>query len=205
MAFGIKFTPLTPATQLPSRRASLVDLTNASASEEVNKAMWGLLRYRSTLYLTVHYNSQYVDAMMNDFFRTYLQNCSDNDHSSSPAQGSMSQIINDDKMEIDSEIEPPEEYDVFPDLAFLESIDPQHFDTSLSMEDQSSTSEYDVGVARMAELRALLLETFPDGMPKEIDYESILADQHVPSDPLDPSFWNYFEGLGQTEHMPKDQ
>ena len=42
MAFGIKFTPLTPAAQLPSRRGSLADVTNTSAhlpNEEVNKAM----------------------------------------------------------------------------------------------------------------------------------------------------------------------
>lgn len=42
MAFGIKFTPLTPAAQLPSRRGSLVEVTNASthfSGEEVNKAM----------------------------------------------------------------------------------------------------------------------------------------------------------------------
>ena len=58
------------------------------------------------------------------------------------------------------------------------------------MEDQFSTpesSEYDIGLAQMMELRELLLETFPDGMPKEIDYESILA-VHVALDPLDPSF-----------------
>lgn len=42
MAFGVKFIPLTPAPQLPSRRGSLGDITNASAyftSEEVDKAM----------------------------------------------------------------------------------------------------------------------------------------------------------------------
>ena len=44
MAFGVKFIPLKPlaAAQLPSRRGSLVDVTNASApfsSEEANKAM----------------------------------------------------------------------------------------------------------------------------------------------------------------------
>lgn len=180
MAFGVKFIPLKPATHLPSRRDSLVDVTNASApfsSEEVNRAI------------------QYVDALMNDFLRTSSQSCDDNDCSSLPAQSPMPQI-NDDKMEVDNgELEPPEDYDVFPDLAFLESMSPQHSDFSLSMGDQFSTefNEDDITVDQMAELRALLLETFPDGMPNEIDYESILADQRIPSDPLDLSFWNYFE------------
>ncbi|KAF8803985.1 hypothetical protein BYT27DRAFT_7194705 [Phlegmacium glaucopus] len=195
MAFGIKFTPLTPAAQLPSRRDSLADVTNASMhfpTEEVTKA--------------IHYL-----ATMNDFFRNYSQNLTDGDHSLSPAEGPLPQInfANEEKMVVDSQIEPPpEEYDVFPDLAFLESINPQHFDFPFSMEDPSSipeSNEYDIGLARMAELRALLLETFPDGMPKEIDYESILADQHVPSDPLDPSFWNYFQGSVQTESTPDEQ
>jgi hypothetical protein len=195
MAFGIKFTPLTPAAQLPSRRGSLANITNASThfpSEEATKPI------------------HYIDAMMNDFFRNYLQNIGDSDHSSSLAEGPLPQfnIANEEKMEVDSELEPPEEYDVFPDLTFLESINPQHLEFAFSMGDQSSTpesSEYDIGLARMAELRALLLETFPDGMPKEIDYESILADQHVPSDPLDPSFWNYFQGSIQTESTPDEQ
>lgn len=121
--------------------------------------------------------------------------------------------INDDKMEVDhNELEPPEEYDVFPDLAFLESINPQQSDFSLSMGDQFSTpelSEEDIGLdpSQMAELRALLLETFPDGMPDEIDYESILADQRIPSDPLDLSFWNYFEleGSVQAEYTVDEQ
>ena len=146
--------------------------------------------------------SQYLDTLMNDFLRT---NCGDNDCSSLPAQDPMPQI-NDDKMEVDSELEPPEEYDVFPDLAFLESINPQHSDFHFSMEDQSSTPEFsenDIGLDQMAELRALLLETFPDGMPKEIDYESILADQHAPSDPQDPSFLDYF-GPFQIEHTPDE-
>lgn len=42
MAFGIKFIPLTPAAQLPSRRGSLAAITNTSThfpSEEVTKAM----------------------------------------------------------------------------------------------------------------------------------------------------------------------
>ena len=42
MAFGVKFIPLKPATHLPSRRGSLVDVTNAStpfSSEDVNRAM----------------------------------------------------------------------------------------------------------------------------------------------------------------------
>ena len=112
-------------------------------------------------------------------------------------------------MEIDSDFNLPEEYDVLHDLALLELINPQpHLDFLLPMGDQSSTPEssgYDIGFARMVELRALLLETFPDGMPKEIDYESILADQHVPSDPLDPSFWNYFQGSVQTESTPNEQ
>lgn len=155
--------------------------------------------------------SHYFDSMMNDFFRNYSQNRSDSDHSSSLAEGPLPHqinIVNDEKMEVDDELEPPEEYDVFPDLAFLQSINPQHPDFPFSMEYQSSTlecTEYDIGLARMAELRALLLETFPDGMPKEIDYESILADQHVPSDPLDPSFWNYFQGSNQTESTPDEQ
>ena len=150
--------------------------------------------------------SQYVDALMNDFLRTTSQNGADNDCSSLLAQDPIPHI-NDDKMVVDSELE-PEEYDVFPDLAFLESINPQHPDITFSMEDQSITpevSEDDIGLDQMAELRALLLETFPDGMPKEIDYESILADQHVPSDPLDPSFWNYFEGSVQIEYTPDEQ
>jgi len=188
MAFGVKFTPLTPTTQLPSHhRGSLVDVPTASThvspeQVQVDKAI------------------QYVDTLMNDFFRIYSQNCGDTDHSSSPAQSSMPEI-NNDKMEVDSDTE---EYDVFPDLAFLESINPQHVDIPLS-EDESNTpesSEYDIGLARMAELRELLLETFPDGMPKEIDYESILAGQHLPSDFLDPTFWNYFEGSDQTEYTP---
>ena len=133
---------------------------------------------------------------MNDFFRIYSQNYGDIDHSSSPAQGSIPQI-NNDKMEVDPS-DGTEKYDVFPDLAFLESMDTQHLDIfPLSvMEDQFSTpesSEYDIGLAQMMELRELLLETFPDGMPKEIDYESILA-QHVALDPMDPSFWICFEG-----------
>jgi len=181
MAFGVKFTPLTaPTAQLPSRRGSLVDVTNASAHFSSEKAI------------------QYIDTVVNDFFHTYSQNCGDNDHSSSMPQVN---IVNDDKMDVDSPLEPPEDYDVFPDLAFLESINPQHFDISWAMGDQSGAPgesiEYDLGLTQMAELRALLLETFPEGMPKEIDYESILADQHVPSDPLDPSFWNYFEGSDQ--------
>lgn len=120
--------------------------------------------------------------------------------------------INNDEMQVDSEPEPSEEYDVFPDLAFLESINPQHSDFPLFMGDQFSTpelSEDDMCLDQMAELRALLLETFPDGMPNEIDYESILADQHiqVPSDPLDLSFWNYFEleDSVQTEHPVDEQ
>ena len=151
--------------------------------------------------------SQYVDALMNDFLRNSSQICDDNHCSSLPAQSPMPQI-NDDKMEVDSELEPSEEYDVFPDLAFLESISPQQSDFPLSMGDQFSTPELefdedDIGLDQMAELRALLLETFPDGMPKEIDYESILADQSIPFDPLDPSFWNYFEleGSVQTESL----
>jgi hypothetical protein len=116
----------------------------------------------------------------------------------------MPQII-DDKMEVDSELEPPEECDVFPDLAFLESINPHHSDfrVPFSIGDQFITPEFseeDIGLDQMAELRALLLETFPDGMPNEIDYESILADQRIPSDPLDPSFWNYFELEGSAEY-----
>ena len=151
--------------------------------------------------------SQYLDALMNDFLRTSSHNGGDNDCSSLPAQDPRPQI-NDDKMEVDSELEPPEEYDVFPDLAFLESINPQHSDLPFSMGDQSSILEFsedDIGLDQLAELRALLLETFPDGMPKEIDYESILADQHVPSDPLDPSFWNYFEGSVQIEYTTDEQ
>jgi len=180
MAFGVKFTPLTPDTQ---RRVSLVDVTNASTTQpeqvQVDKAI------------------QYVDTIMNDFFRIYSQNYGDINHSSSPVQGSIPQISN-DKMEVDPS-DGTEEYDVFPDLAFLESIDPQPLDIlPLSvMEDQSSTpesSEYDIGLAQMMELRELLLETFPDEMPKEIDYESILAHQHVALDPLDPLFWICFEG-----------
>jgi len=202
MSFGVKFIPLKPA-------AHLRDVTNASApfsSEQVNKAI------------------QYVDTFMNDFtlismlasaysshgkwneadvlkkqlgaehpdLLTSSQNCGDND--SLPAQDPMPQI-NDDEMQVDSDLEPPEEYDVFPDLAFLESISPH----------LSEFTEIDIGLDRMAELRALLLETFPDGMPKEIDYESILADQRVPSDPLDPSFWHYFEGSVQTEYTPGEQ
>jgi hypothetical protein len=136
---------------------------------------------------------------MNDFLRTSSQSCGDNNSSSLPAQLPMPHI----KMEVDRELEPTEEYDVFPDLAFLESISPQHSDFTVSMGDQFSIPEFsedDIGLDRMAELRALLLETFPDGMPQEIDYESILAEQRVPSDPLDPSFWNYFEfGTVQTE------
>jgi len=195
MAFGVKFIPLTPAAQFPSRRGSLADITNTSAhfsNEEVNKAF------------------HYFDTMMNDFFRNYSQNCGDNDYSMSLAEGPMPQIniVNDDKMEVDSEPELPEEHDVFPDLAFLELINLRHSDFPFSMGDQSNTpesSEYDIGLTRMAELRALLLETFPDGMPKEIDYESILADQHIPSDPLDPSFWNYFQDPVQTEYTPDEQ
>ena len=151
--------------------------------------------------------SQYVDALMNDFLRASSQSCGDNDCSSLPAQSPMPQI-NDDRMEVDhSELEPPEEYDVFPDLAFLESISPHQSDF---MGDQLSTpelSEEDIGLDQMAELRALLLETFPDGMPNEIDYESILADQRIPSDPLDPSFWSYFEleGSVQTEYTVDEQ
>lgn len=133
---------------------------------------------------------------MNDFLRTTSQSYDDHDYSSLPAQSPMPQI-NDDKMDIDhNELEPPEDYDVFPDLAFLESISPQQSEFSLSMGDQFSTPEFsedDIGLDQMAELRALLLETFPDGMPNEIDYESILADQRIPSDLPDPSFWNYFE------------
>ena len=147
---------------------------------------------------------------MNDFLRTSSQSCGDNDYSSLPAQSPMPQI-NDDKMEVDhSDPEPPEEYDVFPDLAFLESISPHHSDFPLSMGDQFSNpelSEHDIGLDQMAELRALLLETFPDGMPNEIDYESILADHRIPSDPLDPSFWNYseLEGSVQTEDTVDEQ
>ena len=141
---------------------------------------------------------------MNDFLRTTSQSYDDHDYSSLPAQSPMPQI-NDDKMDIDhNELEPPEDYDVFPDLAFLESISPQQSEFSLSMGDQFSTPEFsedDIGLDQMAELRALLLETFPDGMPKEIDYESILADQHAPSDPQDPSFLDYF-GPFQIEHTP---
>ena len=152
--------------------------------------------------------SQYVDALMNDFLRTSLQSYDDNDYSSLSAQSPMPQI-NDDKMEVDhNELEPPEEYDVFPDLAFLESISPQQSEFPLSMVDQFSIPEFsedDIGLDQMAELRALLLETFPDGMPEEIDYESILADQSIPSDPLDPSFWNYFEGSVQTEYTLDEQ
>lgn len=155
--------------------------------------------------------SQYVDALMNDFLRTSSQNCADSDRSSLPAQIPMPQI-NDDKMEVDSELEPPEEYDVFPDLAFLESINSQQSDLPFSMGDQFSTLEFSedgIGLDQMAELRALLLETFPDGMPNEIDYEGILADQRIqiPSDPLDPSIWNYFEleGSVQTEYTPDEQ
>jgi len=195
MAFGVKFIPLKPATHLPSRRTSLVDIANAPfSSEEVNRAM------------------QYVDALMNDFLRTSLQSCGDNDCSWLPAQTPMPQI-SDDNMEVDdSDFEPPEEYDVFPDLAFLESISPQHsdFPLSISMGDQFSTpksNEDDIVLDQMAELRALLLETFPDGMPNEIDYESIVADQRIPSDPLDPSFWNIFEleGSVQTEYTVDEQ
>lgn len=191
MAFGVKFIPLTPAAQLPSRRVSLADTTNTSAHfpcQEANKAI------------------HYFDTMMSDIFHNYSQNPSDNDHSSSPAEGPPPHIniTKDDKMEIDSDFNLPEEYDVLPDLALLESINPQQdLDFLLPMGDQSSG--YDIGLARMVELRALLLETFPDGMPKEIDYESILADQHVPSDPLDPSFWNYFQGSVQTESTPNEQ
>jgi len=191
MAFGVKFIPLTPAARLqPSRRGSLVDITNTSThlpSQEVNKAI------------------HYFDAMMNDFFRNYSQNCGDNDDSMSFAEGPMPQIDTVDDMAVDSE---SPEYDVFPDLAFLESINPQHFDFSFSIGDQSSTpesSEYDIDLTQMAELRALLLETFPDGMPKEFDYESILADQHLLSDPLDPLFWNYFQSPIQTEDTPDEQ
>jgi len=195
MAFGVKFIPLKPAAHLPSRRGSLVDVTNASAhfsSEEVNRAI------------------QYVDALMNDFLRTSSQSCGDNDSSSLPAQSPMPQI-NDDIMEVDhSELEPPEENDVFPDLAFLESMSPQHSDFPLSMGDQFSIPEFnedDLSFDQMAELRALLLETFPDGMPNEIDYESILADQRILSDPLDLSFWNYFEveASVQTENTVDEQ
>ena len=150
---------------------------------------------------------------MNDFLGTSSQSCGDNDYSSLPAQSPMPQM-NDDKMEVDdSELEPSEEYDVFPDLAFLESISPQHSDFPLSIYtgDQFITPESNEDVIfldQMAELRALLLETFPDGMPNEIDYESILADQRIPSDPLDPSFWNYFElefGSVQTEYPVDEQ
>lgn len=144
---------------------------------------------------------------MNDFFRNYSQNRSNDDHSLSPAEGPLLQanIADDDKMEVESDLKPLEEYDVFLDLAFLESTNPQHFDFPFSIEDPFGTPEYDIGLARMAELRALLLETFPDGMPKEIDYESILADQQVPSDPLDPSFWNYFQGSVETEPTLDEQ
>lgn len=156
--------------------------------------------------------SQYVDALMNDFLRTSSQICGDNDCSSLPSQGPMPQI-NNDNMEVDSDLqfESPEveEYDVFPDLAFLESINnSQHSDFSFSTGDQFNIPEFtedDIGLDQMAELRALLLETFPDGMPEEIDYESILADQSIPSDPLDPSFWNYFEGSVQTEYTLDEQ
>ena len=123
---------------------------------------------------------------MNDFLRTSSQICDNNDRDAIPQ-------IYDDKMDVDNK---PEEYDVFPDLAFLESINPQHSDYHFSMgDDQFCTpaefSEHDmIDLDQMTELRALLLETFPDGMPNEIDYESILADQHIPSD---PSSWNYFE------------
>ena len=153
--------------------------------------------------------SQYVDALMNDFLRTSSQICGDDDRSSLSSQSPMPQIY-DDKMEVYNELEPPEEYDIFPDLTFLESINPQHSDFPFSMGDQFSTPEFsedDIGLDQMAELRALLLETFPDGMPNEIDYESILADQHIPSDPLDPSIWNYFEleGSDQTEYTLDEQ
>ena len=147
---------------------------------------------------------------MNDFLRTSSQSYDDNDSSSLPAQSPMPQI-NDDRMEVDhSELEPSEEYDVFPDLAFLESLSPQQSEFPLSMVDQFSTSELsedDISLDQMAELRALLLETFPDGMPNEIDYESILADQRNPSDLLDLSFWNYFEleGSVQTEYTVDEQ
>jgi hypothetical protein len=144
--------------------------------------------------------SGYVDTMMNDFFLLYSQNCGVHDHSSTPTED-QTNIANDDKMEVDSKLEPPEEYDIFADLAFLESINSQHFDIPLSIGDQPSTTEfsdYDTNWARMAELRELLLETFPDGMPEEIDYKSILAEQHIPSDPQDPSFWDYLKGSDQT-------
>lgn len=157
--------------------------------------------------------SQYVDALMNDFLRTSSQSYGDNDCSSLPSQDPMPQIDN-DIMEVDSDllqvqVESPEDYDVYPDLAFLESINnPQHYDFLFPMEDQFITPEFsedDIGLDQMTELRALLLETFPDGMPNEIDYESILADQCIPSDPLDPSFWNYFEGSVQTEYTLDEQ
>ena len=156
------------------------------------------------------FSSHYFDAMMKDFFRDNSQSCGDRDDSTSFAQGPMSQFDTVDNMVVDDS-ESLEEYDVFPDLAFLESINPQqqHFDFSFSMiGDQSSTpesNEYDIGSTQMAELRALLLETFPDGMPEEFDYESILADQHVPSDPLDPFLWNYFQSPIQTEDTPDEQ
>ena len=152
--------------------------------------------------------SQYVDALMNDFLRTSLQSYDDNDYSSLSAQSAMPQI-NDDKMEVDhNELEPPEEYDVFPDLAFLESISPQQSEFPLSMVDEFSIPEFsedDIGLDQMAELRALLLETFPDGMPNEIDYESILADQGIPSNLPDPSFWNYFELEESSVQMVDEQ
>jgi hypothetical protein len=140
--------------------------------------------------------SHSFDVMMNDFFRNYSQNHSGSDHSKSPGAPTQINIVNDGKMEVDSELEPRED---------LESTDPQHFDFFFSMEDQSSTpesNEYDIALARMVELRALLLETFPEGMPKEIDYERILADQHVLSDPLDLSFWDHFQCSVQTESTP---
>lgn len=145
---------------------------------------------------------------MNDFFRNYSQNYSDNnnDCSSSHAESSVPEIsiVNDDKM--GDELETSEEHDnVFSDLTFLESSNPQQFDFSGDQSSIPESNEFNNCWTRMAELRALLLETFPDGMPEEIDYESILADQHIPSDPLDPSFWNYFQGSAQTKYTAPDE
>ena len=58
---------------------------------------------------------------------------------------------------------------------------------------ESTEYDDDIGLTRTAELPGDL----SDGMPAEIDdYESILADHRstLPSDPLDPSFWDYFQG-----------